>query len=238
MLSVEGLTSQYGPVVAARSVDLEVEQGEIVALLGPIGAGKSTVLWTVMGLHPASEGKVVFEGTELTGASTDSIVRRGLALVPERRRIFAELTVAENLRLGCAARSATGPAQEDLDRVFELFPILAERLHGTAGYLSGGEAQQLAIARALMGKPRLLLLDEPSLGLAPKVTESVFALMTTLRDAGLTVLIVEQNAFQALEIADRGYVLQGGRIEASGSAASLLHDRRLIESYLGVRSEA
>jgi branched-chain amino acid transport system ATP-binding protein len=224
-------------VVAARSVDLEVDQGEIVALLGPIGAGKSTVLCTVMGLHQASEGKVVFEGAELNGASTDSIVRRGLALVPERRRIFAELTVAENLRLGCAARSATAPAQDDLDRVLELFPILAERLHGTAGYLSGGEAQQLAIARALMGKPRLLLLDEPSLGLAPKVTESVFALMTTLRDAGLTVLIVEQNAFQALEVADRGYVLQGGRIEASGSAASLLQDRRLIASYLGARRE-
>jgi branched-chain amino acid transport system ATP-binding protein len=236
MLAIEGLTSQYGPVVAVRSVDLHVDAGEIVALVGSIGAGKSTLMMTVMGLHHPSAGRIGFESEDITGLPTDKIVRRGVSLIPERRRIFAELTVRENLLLGTAARRDGSSAEADIAELLELFPALEKRVDGAAGYLSGGEAQQLAIARALVGTPRLLLLDEPSLGLAPKIAQSVFDLLSRLRDQGLTLLLVEQNAFQALAIADRGYVMRSGTIEAGGSSAELLRDRKLIESYLGVRS--
>lgn len=232
LLSLEGVTVRYGAATAVRSLDLLVHPGEIVALVGPIGAGKSSTFAAAMGLHRASQGRVSLAGADITSEPTHRIVRRGVALVPERRRLFADLTVEENLRLGAGPRQA--PA-DDRDLVFELFPILRERIRAKAGFLSGGEAQQLAIARALVSGPRLMLLDEPSLGLAPQITETMFELLPRLRDdRGLTILLAEQNVFQALEVADRGYVIRGGAIETGGEAAHLLSEPEALKSYLGV----
>ena len=233
LLSVESLVVTYGGIEALHGISLHVEAGEIVGVLGPNGAGKSSALNGIMGLVKTPHGRVTFQGDDITHRETESIVREGLALVPERRRLFGRLSVRDNLLLGAASRRDKDAARRDLDRVLELFPVLAERLDQLAGLLSGGEAQQLAIARAVMSGPRLLLLDEPSLGLAPLLVERVFALVRTLRDEGLTILIVEQNAYQVLEFADRAYVLRNGAIVDKGTGRELLAREDLRSQYLG-----
>jgi branched-chain amino acid transport system ATP-binding protein len=234
MLCIRGLRVDYGPIRAVRDVDLDVEQGEIVALLGANGAGKSSLLNAVAGLLSAAAGSVTFEGRELVGLPAERIVRRGIAFVPEGRRIFPRLSVADNLRLGGAIRHDHDGVARSRARMLELFPILAARLRQEAGTLSGGEQQMLAIARALMSQPRLLLLDEPSLGLAPIVVREIFTLLEELRDSGTTLFLVEQNVHLALEIADRGYVLATGRIEVEGPAAELRASSGIEETYLGI----
>jgi branched-chain amino acid transport system ATP-binding protein len=237
LLELEDVTVKYGPVYALRDVSLTVNEGEIVTLLGANGAGKTTCLEATMGLVPKAGGKVIFGGEDITKRAPEQIVRRTLTLVREGRKIFADLTVAENLRLGAATtdRKAYGPL---LDEMFDLFPILRERLHGRAGLLSGGEQQQLAIARALMSQPRLLLLDEPSLGLAPMVVSHVFELISLLRtERGVTILLVEQNVDKALEVSDRGYVLGTGRIHAAGPSEALAASD-IEDIYLGLSAKA
>jgi len=233
LLAVEGLTVSYGAVEAVRSIDLTVKRGEIVTLLGANGAGKSSTLNALVGLAPRKAKQMVFDGVDLTGLPPETIVRRGMTLVPEGRRVFASLTVDENLMLGGAKHAARGnPAAVKAD-MLDRFPILAERLHQKAGSLSGGEQQMLAIGRALMSSPDLLLLDEPSLGLAPQIVDQIFDLIGSLRDRGLTILLVEQNVAQSLEIADRGYVMANGRIELQGSAADLRASPDIQDAYLG-----
>lgn len=232
LLRVEDLTVKYGSIEAVHSVSLSVDEGEIVSLIGANGAGKTTIMSAITGLVAAARGTITYAGENITGASTESIVKRGVSLVPERRRLFAPLTVRENLLLGASAGRKRGE-DPPLSELLEMFPILAARSNQPAGFLSGGEAQQLAIARALMGRPRLLLLDEPSLGLAPQLVAAVFELVVKLRTRGTTVLVVEQNAFQALEVADRAYVLRVGRVETERAATDLLDERQLLESYLG-----
>ena len=219
MLAVEQLTTRYGSLTALHQATLRVDEGELITLVGPNGAGKTTLLTTIAGLLRPAEGRVTFEGRDVTGWDPARLVRAGLALVPERRRIFKDLTVAENLKL--AGVTATAADRRDrLARLPEVFPVLRARWD-TAGFLSGGEAQQLAVARALMSDPRLLLLDEPCLGLAPALVDVVFDLLADLRRQGRTILVVEQQARRALSIADRAYVLRTGRIVAEGPAAEL-----------------
>ncbi len=233
LLSIEGLTVSYGAVEAVRGVDLSVQRGEIVTLLGANGAGKSSTLNALVGLSPRKARKITFEGAEIGSLPPEFIVRRGMTLVPEGRRVFATLTVAENLMLGGAKHAARGSLAEVKAQMLDLFPILAERLHQKAGSLSGGEQQMLAIARALMSSPDLLLLDEPSLGLAPQVVDRIFDLISSLRARGLTILLVEQNVAQSLDIADRGYVMVNGLIELTGSAAELRASPEIQNAYLG-----
>lgn len=231
MLEVEGLTTRYGSISALREVSLSVGAGEVVGLIGPNGAGKTTLLNTVAGLLAPAAGSVVFDGTEITGTAPDKALRSGLALVPEHRRIFADFTVAENLRIG----GMTLPAAERsamLDEVGELFGFLRRKWDTLAGYLSGGEAQQLAIARALMSRPRLLMMDEPSLGLAPVLVDLVFDLISELRRQGRTLLVVEQNAARMLEVADRAYVLRSGAVVAHGSGAEVLAQVDLFDTFV------
>jgi branched-chain amino acid transport system ATP-binding protein len=235
LLEVEGLITRYGPIEAVRGVSLHVQEGEIVAILGPNGAGKSSILGSIMGLvHPAG-GHVRFQGREVTGLEPEVMVRTGVGLVPEGRRLFKNLTVADNLRLGAATRKDKEATRKDLETMFELFPILRERRGQLAGLLSGGEAQQLAIARTVMTAPRLLCLDEPSLGLAPILVEAVFQLLRNLRDRGYTILLVEQNALQVLEFVDRAYVLRNGEIKMEAKAGALQDEKELLQAYLGVR---
>ena len=230
---MRGLTARYGPVVAVREVDLRVAEGEIVALLGANGAGKTTTLTSIVGLHRARSGTIELEGREIGHLPPERVVRRGVSLAPEGRRIFASLTVAENLRIGAAAAGARDDSRRE--RLLELFPVLRERLRLPAASLSGGEQQQLAIARALMSGPKLLLLDEPTLGLAPKLVGLVFELIARLRDEeGVTILLVEQNVHQALRCCDRAYLMRVGGIEAEGTSEELRRDRRVQAAYLGV----
>lgn len=238
MLEVDGLVVRYGGIEALHGVSLRVDAGEIVGLLGPNGAGKSSTLAGIMGLVKPAAGQVRFEGADIAGRGTESIVRGGLSLVPERRRLFGHLSVSDNLLLGGAARKDKAAAKRDRERVMDLFPVLRERLDQAAGLLSGGEAQQLAIARALMSGPRLLLLDEPSLGLAPLLVDKVFDLVRTLRDEGLTIFIVEQNAYQVLEFADRAYILRNGAVVDQGSGAELLEREDLCAQYMGSSAPA
>lgn len=233
MLSVSGLKVAYGAVEAVRGIELSIEQGELVALLGANGAGKSSTLNALVGLAQTSGGRVEFLSEDITGLPTEILVRRGMTLSPEGRRIFAGLTVGENLRIGAYGQSERGALQESYDRVFGLFPILKERETQLAGTLSGGQQQMLAIGRALMIRPRLLLLDEPSLGLAPQIVETIFELIATLRRQGITILMVEQNVAMSLDIVDRGYVMAGGRIVTSGSAADLKSSSAVENAYLG-----
>lgn len=233
LLSIEGLTVSYGAVEAVRGIDLTVKRGEIVTLLGANGAGKSSTLNALVGLAPRKAKRMVFENNDLLGLPPETIVRRGMTLVPEGRRVFSSLTVAENLMLGGAKHAARGNPEAVKADMLERFPVLAERLHQKAGSLSGGEQQMLAIGRALMSSPDLLLMDEPSLGLAPQVVDRIFDLIGNLRDRGLTILLVEQNVAQSLEIADRGYVLANGRIELQGSAAELRSSPEIQDAYLG-----
>jgi len=233
LLVVDRLTVAYGAVVALHDVSLEVASGEIVAALGPNGAGKSTLLRTLAGAMKPQSGTVSFDGSRLSGMAPEAVVRRGVAMVPEGRHVFPNLTVEENLTIGGVARKDHDAIREDTRRWLERFPILGERAHQLAGTLSGGEQQQLAIARALMSRPRMLLLDEPSLGLAPIFVDRIFELILELHREGVTVLLVEQNVHRALEIAGRAYVLSVGRIVASGPTDQLL-EGELERSYLGI----
>jgi len=237
MLSVENISVSYGPIRAIRDIRLSVSSGEIVALLGSNGAGKSTTLKALMGLQPVSSGRIIFEDQVISGMATDQIVRRGMTLTPEGRKVFAGLTIDENLRLGSAARKDRADIAKTRAEVLGLFPILGERLHQFAGTLSGGEQQQLAIARSLMSAPRLLLLDEPSLGLAPQIVDQIFDLIADLRQGGLTILLVEQNAEMALEIADRGYIYSNGKIELTGTGAELGALDDVANTYLGIEND-
>lgn len=233
LLVVEGLTVAYGAVVAIRDVSLEVAHGEIVAALGPNGAGKTTLLRSLAGAHRPQHGTVTFDGSPLTGLVPETVLRRGISLVPEGRHVFPNLTVEENLTIGGAARTDRDGLRADTERWLARFPILGQRVGQMAGTLSGGEQQQLAIARALMSQPRMLLLDEPSLGLAPIFVDRIFELIQELRDEGVTVLLVEQNVHRALEIADRAYVLSAGKVVASGTSDQLV-EGELERSYLGI----
>ena len=232
MLEVSGLTTRYGSISALRRVSLSVAANEVVGLIGPNGAGKTTLLNTVSGLLRPAEGEVHLEGRPVTGDSPDRMLKAGLALVPERRRLFAEMTVVENLRVGGVTSSADERA-ERLDDVVKLFPVLKDKWSTAAGYLSGGEAQQLAIARALMSNPRVVLMDEPSLGLAPVLVDFVFELIGRMRAEGRTMLVVEQNATRLLEVADRAYVLRTGEIAAEGAASDLLGRDDLFDTFVG-----
>jgi branched-chain amino acid transport system ATP-binding protein len=232
MLSLSGVHAHYGHIEALRGVDLEVARGEIVALIGANGAGKSTLLMTICGQPRPSAGRILFDGADIAGLPTFEIVRRGIAQVPEGRRIFPRMSVLENLQMGAVAAGETGFAAE-LERAFALFPVLAERRTQRGGTLSGGEQQMLAIARALMSRPRLLLLDEPSLGLAPLIVKQIFQVIGAInRERGTTVLLVEQNAYHALRLAHRGYVMATGRILMTGSGAELLADPQVRAAYL------
>lgn len=233
MLKVEGLTSHYGRIQALKSVDIEVAPGELVALVGGNGAGKTTLLRTLSGVQPASGGRVVFEGQDITQAKPHARVKRGIAQVPEGRQVWGPLSVEDNLRLGAVLRRDREIAQ-DLERVYAMFPILKERRRQAAGTLSGGQQQMLAMGRALLTKPRLLLLDEPSMGLAPILVEQILTSVADLKRQGVTIFLVEQNAFAALKIADRGYVLETGKVVLSDSGAALLANERVKEAYLGV----
>ena len=233
LLSVNDLHVSYGKVEAVTGVSLEMQAGHIVTVIGPNGAGKTTLLAALMGLLP-SKGESWYEAQDLRILSTEERVRRGICLVPERRELFTEMTVADNLVLGAYTRWRDREAvRRDLQEVYERFPRLSERRGQLAGTLSGGERQMLALGRALMAKPRLLLLDEPSLGLAPLIVREIFRIVTGLRELGVSILLVEQNARAALETADYGYVLETGSIVHSGPAVSLIHDPRVIASYLG-----
>jgi branched-chain amino acid transport system ATP-binding protein len=232
MLSVAGLHTFYGPIEALRGIDIEVSEGEIVTLIGANGAGKSTLLMSICGTPRASKGRILFNGDDITGLPTFQIVRRGIAQAPEGRRIFPRMTVLENLQMG-AVTADEAHFQADLDRVLDVFPILGERRDQRGGTLSGGEQQMLAIARALMSRPRLLLLDEPSLGLAPLFVKQIFEVIGEInRRDGMTILLVEQNAYHALRLAHRGYVMANGRIVLSGTGAELLANEEVQSAYL------
>ena len=232
MLEVESLTTRYGSISALRDVGLSVGSGEVVCLIGPNGAGKPTLLSTISGLLNPVSGSVKFENEEITSWAPDRILRSGLALVPEHRRIFGDLTVDENLLVGGVTISS-GRRLELKEEIITLFPVLGEKLSTEAGYLSGGEAQQLAIGRALMSEPKILLMDEPALGLAPVLAEVVFELIDQLRQNGQTLLVVEQNARRILEVADRGYVMRSGSIVISGDSNELISRDDLFETYIG-----
>ena len=232
MLEVESLTTRYGSISALRDVGLSVGSGEVVCLIGPNGAGKTTLLSTISGLLNPVSGSVKFENEEITSWAPDRILRSGLALVPEHRRIFGDLTVDENLLVGGVTISS-GRRLELKEEIITLFPVLGEKLSTEAGYLSGGEAQQLAIGRALMSEPKILLMDEPALGLAPVLAEVVFELIDQLRQNGQTLLVVEQNARRILEVADRGYVMRSGSIVISGDSNELISRDDLFETYIG-----
>ncbi len=233
LLALEQLQVSYGGIRAVKGVDLTVEPGELVCLIGANGAGKTTTLRAVTGLVRAAGGRIVYDGAEITGLRVHEIARRGLALVPEGRGVFAQLTIEENLAMGAYARSDGPGVAADMERAYALFPRLKERRRQTAGTLSGGEQQMLAIARALMGRPKLLLLDEPSMGLAPLMVEKIFEVIRAIASEGVTLLLVEQNARLALEVSHRGYVLEGGLVAITGEARSLLGDPRIREAYLG-----
>jgi branched-chain amino acid transport system ATP-binding protein len=233
VLEVVGLEVLYGAVPAVRNVSFKVEQGEIVGLIGPNGAGKSTTLNAVMGAVPSGRGDIRFAGTSLRGRRPEQIARAGIALVPEGRRIFGELTVEENLRLGLSARRSRVGAKEAFAAVCELFPVVRESRRRPAGVLSGGQQQQLAIARALVGEPHLLLLDEPSLGLAPTIVEAVFGVLQTIRERGVTVLLVEQRAQRTVAFADRTYVLSNGELRMTLTPADAGNTERMVTAYFG-----
>ncbi len=233
LLEVNDLYVSYGAIRALHGISFHVDEGEVVTLIGANGAGKSTTLRTISGLLPVDRGSVVFDGEEITGAEASSIVRKGIIHVPEGRRIFSPLTVRENLDMGAYTRHDPDEIQASLDYVFQLFPRMKERLEQTGGTLSGGEQQMLAVGRALMAKPKLLLMDEPSMGLAPILVEEIFDIITEISQEGVTILLVEQNAHMALSVADRGYVLETGAIELEGSAKELAENASVQAAYLG-----
>ena len=234
LLKIEGLCSHYGPIQALFDISLEVNEGELVAIVGANGAGKTTLLHTLSGVQKASAGRTLLEGQEITKRKPHKIVEAGICHVPEGRQVFPPLSVDDNLRLGAyALRKEKEWIEEELDRIYSLFPILLEKSDQSAGTLSGGQQQMLAIGRALLGRPRILLLDEPSMGLAPLLVEEIFRVIQSLNDKGVTILLVEQNARAALGIANRGYVLETGRVVLSASANELLQDEAVRRAYLG-----
>jgi branched-chain amino acid transport system ATP-binding protein len=233
LLALERLAVSYGGIQAVKGIDVVVGEGELVCLIGANGAGKTTTLKGVCGLLPVKAGTIRYAGEDITGRRPFTLVRRGLALVPEGRGMFGALTIEENLAMGAYARTDREAVRSDVERVFALFPRLKERRRQTAGTLSGGEQQMLAIGRAMMSRPRLLLLDEPSMGLAPLMVLKVFETILAVSKEGVTILLVEQNARLALEVSDRGYVMESGEITLSGNAASLLHDPKVRAAYLG-----
>jgi len=233
LLRLEQLQVSYGGIRAVKGIDIEVNPGELVCLIGANGAGKTTTLKAITGLVRSAGGRIVYDGQDIGGLRVHEIARRGLALVPEGRGVFAQLTIEENLAMGAYARGNRAAVATDIDRAFTLFPRLKERRLQTAGTLSGGEQQMLALGRALMSRPKLLLLDEPSMGLAPLMVERIFEVVRTIAAEGVTMLLVEQNARLALETSHRGYVLEGGLVTVSGEAKSLLGDPRIREAYLG-----
>jgi branched-chain amino acid transport system ATP-binding protein len=236
LLELDGVAVHYGRIQALAGVSVTVEAGEIVALIGANGAGKTTTMRAISGLRPVSEGRVVFEGEDITRLRADLRVRRGICQAPEGRGVFPGLTVLENLDMGAYSRKDRRSAayREDLDHVFELFPRLAERRDQAGGTLSGGEQQMVAIGRALMARPRVLLLDEPSMGLAPQIIQQIFRIISSINETGTTVLLVEQNASQALALAHRAYVLETGRVVQHGTGRQLLDDPSVRNAYLGV----
>ena len=233
LLVLENLQVSYGGIRAVKGVDLRVEPGELVCLIGANGAGKTTTLKAVTGLLRPTGGRIVYEGADIAGLRVHQIARRGMALVPEGRGVFAQLTIDENLAMGAYARSDMAAVAADVERAFALFPRLKERRAQTAGTLSGGEQQMLAIARAMQSRPRLLLLDEPSMGLAPLMVERIFEVIRAISSEGVTILLVEQNARLALEVSHRAYVLEGGLVSLEGEAKSLLGNSKIREAYLG-----
>ena len=236
LLETENLSSHYGRIRALDGVTLRVADGELVALVGSNGAGKTTLLRTLSGVQPASGGRIRFAGEEVTRAEPHRRVRLGMAQVPEGRQVFGPLSVEDNLRLGAVTRAAQ-EHERSLRSIYAMFPVLEEKARAPAGTLSGGQQQMLAIGRALMARPRLLLLDEPSMGLAPVLVQEIFAAVRRLRTSGTTILLVEQNAQAALAIADRGYVMETGRLVLEGTGRELLADARVREAYLGVGRE-
>ena len=233
MLDVKDLNVSYGAIAAVKGLTLEVRQGEIVTLIGSNGAGKSTTLRTVSGLLKPKSGSITFEGERIDGVPGHEIVAKGICQSPEGRRIFPRMTVDENLDLGAFLRKDSAAVKADRDMVLDLFPRLKERITQKAGTMSGGEQQMLAVGRALMGKPKLLILDEPSMGLAPVLVDLIFETIAKIRDSGTTVLLVEQNALAALRIADYAYVLESGRLNMEGHASDLANDQRVVNAYLG-----
>ncbi|MDE2859702.1 MAG: ABC transporter ATP-binding protein [Chloroflexota bacterium] len=233
LLEVKAIHTYYGNIHALKGISFEVDSGEIIALIGANGAGKTTTLRTISGLMEPRDGTVRYDGEDISSTRADLLVSKGISMVPEGRGVFAKLTVEENLDMGAYTRRDKG-IKDDLDRVFELFPRLEERKKQFAGTMSGGEQQMLAIARALMSNPRLLLLDEPSMGLAPVLVDGVFDTVQRIKKEGVTILLVEQNAHMALQIADRGYVLQSGEVALSDTAANLQQNETVQKTYLGI----
>jgi branched-chain amino acid transport system ATP-binding protein len=233
VLEIEGLDCRYGKVSAVRDLTLEVREGELVTLIGANGAGKTTTLKAISGILRPAAGRIVFDGEDITRASARTILAKGIAHCPEGRHVFPYMSVQENLDMGCYLRRDQGGIAQDLRRVFERFPVLEERRRQMAGTLSGGEQQMLAIGRALMSRPRLMLFDEPSLGLAPNLVETTFEIIVEIRSQGATVLMVEQNAYAALELCDRSYLLESGEVTLTGSGEELLNDPHVKEAYLG-----
>lgn len=237
MLKIDNLKVSYGGIHALRGISLEVPDGKIVTLIGANGAGKSTTLRTITGLVKADSGSIQWNGSELIGKSIDHIIGEGIALSPEGRRVFADLTVLENLKIGAYLRKDKAEIEKDLNWVYELFPRLKERSWQLAGTLSGGEQQMLAVGRALMSRPKLMMMDEPSLGLAPLVVQDIFKIIQEINRQGVTILLIEQNANMALKIADLAYVLETGHITLSGTGAELLVNEKVKEAYLGKRKD-
>jgi branched-chain amino acid transport system ATP-binding protein len=233
VLKVEGLTCRYGKIAAVRDLSIEVNEGELVTLIGANGAGKTTTLKAISGVLEPAAGRITFLDRDLTHAGARRILEAGIAHCPEGRRVFPYMTVRENLEMGCYLRSDADGVAEDMGRLFERFPVLYERRNQAAGTLSGGEQQMLAISRALMSKPKLVLFDEPSLGLAPNLVERTFEIIRDIRRRGVTVVMVEQNAFAALELSDRSYVLEQGRVTLAGTGAELLDNPHVKSAYLG-----
>ena len=233
LLALSALEVSYGGIRAVKGIDLTVDEGELVCLIGANGAGKTTTLKAITGLVPSAAGKITYDGEDLVGRRPHAIARRGLALVPEGRGVFPQLTIEENLAMGAYSRDDKPAIAGDTERVFGLFPRLKERRRQTAGTLSGGEQQMLAIGRALMSRPKLLLLDEPSMGLAPLMVDKIFEVVRLIASEGVTLLLVEQNARLALQVSRRGYVLESGTVTLSGASADLLHNPRVREAYLG-----
>jgi branched-chain amino acid transport system ATP-binding protein len=233
LLEVKNLTSSYGHVEALKAVELTVDEGELVALVGANGAGKSTLMRTISGVQPVKSGAVRFEDRDITSVAAHKRVRLGISQVPEGRQVFSQMSIEDNLHLGAFTRPRT-ELEEDCAKIYDLFPVLKERRMQPAGTLSGGEQQMLAMGRALMARPRLLLLDEPSMGLSPKLVDQTFETIQKLAATGTTIFLVEQNAYVALSIATRGYVMEGGRTVLKGTGQDLLNDERVKEAYLGV----
>jgi branched-chain amino acid transport system ATP-binding protein len=233
VLKVENLVAGYGSITALKGISLHVEKGEIATLIGANGAGKTTLLNTISGLIPAREGTITFDGEDITRLPSDKIVRKGIVQVPEGRQIFSELSVLDNLKMGAYVRDKKDDYTPELERAFATFPVLKERMHQKGGSLSGGEQQMLAVARALMSKPKLLLLDEPSMGLAPVIVEEIFRTIEEINKQGMTILLIEQDAMLALKVADRAYVIETGTVALEGKASDLIHDERVRDVYLG-----